>query len=126
MEPEVPPVGIVAVAALCVWRATHLLVAEDGPWRAIARLRRVAARVLPAGLFACFYCASLWVSVPIAVALAAGWRAQVLLALAASGGAILLERISTRPAVAEVPVPYHEQEVGDAEVLRAEDRVIVE
>lgn len=30
------------LGSLCVWRITHLLVAEDGPWGAVVRLRALA------------------------------------------------------------------------------------
>jgi len=30
------------LSVLCVWRITHLLYAEDGPWDLFVRLRRFA------------------------------------------------------------------------------------
>lgn len=125
MQADAPRLEVVIVAALCVWRLTHLVVAEDGPWDVIARLRRTAARVLPAGLFACFYCATLWTAVGLAVILADGWRARLLLALAASAGAIVLERVSTGPRASEVAVSYFEPEVEDG-VLRTENRSVAD
>jgi hypothetical protein len=120
---SVPRPEVVLVTALCVWRLTHLVTAEDGPWRVITRLRQVASRALPAGLLDCFYCASLWVSIPLAVAFATGWREQLVLALTGSAGAILLDRVSTRT-TAEVAVPYFEREVEDVGVLRTETRSV--
>jgi hypothetical protein len=117
---SLPRLEVVVVAALCVWRLSHLVVAEDGPRRVIARLRTTLARVLPAGLLDCFYCTSLWVAVPCALAFATGWRAQLVLALASSAGAILLDRASTRPAATEVAVPYFEREVDHVGMLRTE------
>lgn len=122
MNPDVPELTAVVVAALCVWRVTHLIVAEDGPWRAIARLQRVVARVAPAGLLDCFYCTSLWVSAAFAIGLAAGWCARLALWLAASAGAIALERLSARPAVTGVAVPYFEPELDHVEMLRTQAR----
>lgn len=113
----------VLVIALCVWRVTHLMTAEDGPWRVIAALRRLAARALPAGLLDCFYCTSLWVAAPFAIAFTTGWREQLVLALAGSAGAILLERVSTRTAT-EVAVPYFEREVEHVGMLRTETRSV--
>jgi hypothetical protein len=91
------------LGVLAGWRVTHLLHAEDGPGRVLARWRRN----LPAGFWSelmdCFYCLSLWISLPIALVLAGGWRARVLAWLAVSGGAILLQR-ATEP----VAVPFVE------------------
>lgn len=100
-----------ALAALACWRLTHLLWAEDGPWRGIARWRerlpRDAATGLP-WLVGCFYCLSLWVAVPVT---ALAWLAlpvppagtaqavatAVLGWLGLSGAAISLERLLDRP-----------------------------
>jgi hypothetical protein len=81
---------------LGVWRVTHLLAAENGPWDAIARVRLKLGDHVLGRLFDCFYCLSLWVSAPFAWALGAGVRETVLLWLAMSGGAILLERVAGR------------------------------
>ena len=122
MTADLPRPELVLVTALCVWRLTHLVVAEDGPWRAVARFRRLAAHVLPTGLLDCFYCTSLWLAIPFAIGCADGWRGQLMLALAASAGAILLDRISTRPPAGEVAVPYFEAEVEDVGMLRTKNR----
>ncbi len=83
------------IATLSVWRVTHLLHAEDGPWDALLRLRRLAGH-RAAGLFGCFYCLSLWVSVPFSALLATSWTEGVFLWLGLSGGAILAHR-ATEP-----------------------------
>jgi hypothetical protein len=90
------------VATLAVWRATHLLHAEDGPWGIFAQLRRLAGEGFWGELLDCFYCLSLWMSIPAAALIAGDWREGPLLWLALSGGAILLQR-----ATAPAPV-YHE------------------
>jgi hypothetical protein len=96
------------VAALAVWRVTHLLVAEDGPFEAIARLRAALARFT--GLFDCFYCLSLWVAVPPAVLLAGSILEGVGLWLALSAGAILLERATG--GLREAPAAWREDNEG--------------
>lgn len=78
---------------LATWRVTHLIVAEDGPWDVVARLRRLAGASVFGQLMDCFYCASLWVAIPIAVWIAEPWPARVVMWLALSGGAALLERV---------------------------------
>jgi hypothetical protein len=81
------------LATLAVWRVTHLVAREDGPWDLVLRLRRGLGAGMLARLVACFYCLSLWVALPFAwflkgetVETFVGW-------LALSGGASLLERL---------------------------------
>lgn len=82
------------VALLAVWRVTHLFQAEDGPWDLSARLRRVSGNGAFGKLLDCFYCLSLWVAIPPAVLLAEDNIAQgVLLWLALSGGAVIVQRM---------------------------------
>ena len=44
-----------SLGTLCVWRITHLLDAEDGPWDVVVRLRRRAAEGFWGQLLDCFY-----------------------------------------------------------------------
>ncbi len=81
-----------AAGILATWRVTHLIVAEDGPWDIVVRLRRLAGAGMLGRLMDCFYCASLWVAIPIAIWIGEGWPARVVIWLALSGGASLLER----------------------------------
>ena len=80
------------LALLGVWRVTHLLHAELGPWRLLDRFRQWTECVLRTTLFRCFYCLSLWVALPVGLFLGTDWPEKLLLILAASGGAILGER----------------------------------
>lgn len=84
-----------ALGILCVWRVTHLFNAEDGPWDLMVRLRRRAGHGFSARLLDCFYCLSLWIAVPFAFLLGNGWLERLLLWLALSAAAILLERVTT-------------------------------
>lgn len=86
------------VGMLAAWRVTHLLNAEDGPWDLSVRLRRAAGAGFLGKLLDCFYCLSLWVAAPVAALLSSSWRDGVLLWLALSGGAVLLQRLSSRDA----------------------------
>ncbi len=88
------------LAALAVWRLTHLLAAEDGPGEVIARLRQRLGDGVLGRLMDCFYCLSLWVAAPFAVALAPRPEPGLLTWLALSGAACLLERLgASAPAV---------------------------
>lgn len=80
------------VGVLAVWRVTHLLHVEDGPWGVFSGLRAAAGVGFWGGLLGCFYCLSLWTAVPVAGWLARGPGEGVVVWLALSGGAILLER----------------------------------
>lgn len=91
------------IAVLAAWRVTHLLWGEDGPWSVFARLRRAVGPGFWGGLLDCFYCLSLWTAFPIACWLGRDWSARVLLWLALSGGAILLQRLTTGTAPPPTP-----------------------
>lgn len=102
------------LGTLCVWRITHLLNAEDGPWDLLARLRRAVGEGFWGGLLDCFYCLSLWVALPFAALLGEGWRERLLLWPALSGTAILLERL-TRRGSDPAPVYFSEDLPADEE-----------
>ncbi len=94
------------VAALAVWRVTHLLVWEAGPGAIIERLRSSSDTGFWRSLWTCFYCMSLWVALPAGLSFAAGWVERLLIWLALSGAACLLERMG-QPDGAE-PATYFE------------------
>ena len=84
------------IGILIVWRLTHLLQAEDGPWDLVVRLRKFAGDGFWGALMDCFYCLSVWVAVPVALIIGGTAIERLLLWPALSGAAILLERISQR------------------------------
>lgn len=104
---------------LAVWRITHLLNAEDGPWNALVWLRRAVGEGFLGSLLDCFYCLSLWIAIPFAAVLGAGVPEKLLLWPALSGAAILLERL-TAP---KEPTsgPYWKEEELDV-MLRKEEK----
>ena len=85
------------LGTLAVWRMTHLLHLEHGPWGLIARFRAVAERLGLGDLVHCFFCLSLWVALPVAWWLAGSWPARAIAWLALSGGAILIEVRGLQP-----------------------------
>jgi hypothetical protein len=93
---------------LGVWRITHLLAAEDGPWDLSVRLRRAAGSGFWGKLLDCFECLSLWVAAPFAAVLGTSWLERGLFWLGFSAAAILLEKSSTRQRPG--PVQYFEDE----------------
>jgi hypothetical protein len=96
------------IAVLGVWRVTHLLAAEDGPWDMFAWLRKTVRRGISIKLFDCFYCLSLWVSAPFAFVLGATWLGRTLLWPALSGGAIIIEIVAAKM-MQPPPAPYFEE-----------------
>ena len=108
---------------LGVWRITHLLYAEDGPWDVVIRLRRAAGTGFWGKLLDCFYCTSLWVAAPFAAFLGRGAKEVFLLWLALSAGACLLQRL-TETAPADGPALFIEDEIEEkteAPLRKAED-----
>ena len=104
------------LGALAVWRLTHLLNAEDGPWETVVRLRVWLGPGFWGSLLDCFYCLSLWIALPFALATGQSWWERLVLWPALSAGAILLERL-TKPAtpvamVEELPVAAKEDGDG--------------
>jgi hypothetical protein len=109
------------LAILAVWRITHLLQAEDGPWKLVARLRRSVGDGFVGQLLDCFYCLSLWIAAPFAWWVGESWKERLFLWPALSGGAVLLERVTHRRLDATPPAMYfedEEEERGPHDVLR--------
>ena len=104
------------LGTLAVWRITHLLQAEDGPWDVVVHLRRRAGTGFWGQLLDCFYCLSVWIAAPFAVYLGETLDQRIMLWLALSAGAILLERATDRKH-GEAPALYIE-ESEDEYVLR--------
>jgi hypothetical protein len=96
-----------ALATLCVWRITHLLQAEDGPWDLVVRLRRAVGEGFLGKLLDCFYCLSLWISAPFAYGFGESWQERLLLWPSFSALAIFLERL-TAPRTVPPPAFYIE------------------
>jgi hypothetical protein len=108
------------LSILCVWRVTHLLHAEDGPWDLLFRLRRAAGSGFAGKLLDCFYCLSLWVAAPLALLVAKTRMERLLWWPALSAGAILLERWTLSRA-GEVPALYFEDEEKPDALLRTDE-----
>jgi hypothetical protein len=99
------------IGILGVWRVTHLLHAEAGPWQLSSRLRRFLGTSVAGEAMGCFNCLSLWIAVPFAWLVGAGWQDRVLTWPALSAGAIVLDHIVFRlqPPVAAV----YEEDPGE-------------
>jgi hypothetical protein len=103
------------LAALAVWRVTHLVAREDGPFDLLRRLRRAFAERIFGRLFGCFYCLSVWVALPFAFFVSLSAPEWVVTWFALSGAAILLERATREPFEIEI-------EESQSELLRSRAR----
>ena len=99
-----------ALGVLSVWRITHLLQAEDGPWEILVLLRGAVGNGVVGAMLDCFACLSLWVALPFAVCLGYGWGHGVLLWLSFSGAAMLLERMGKRESDRQPPYFIEDKE----------------
>ena len=99
------------LAVLAVWRVTHLLSREDGPWNLFARLRRTLRSAMLGRVAGCFYCLSIWVALPFAFFLRGDAGETLVGWLALSGAAIVLERLAREP----LELKIEETEAGEAE-----------
>ena len=82
------------LAALAVWRLTHLLSKEDGPWDSMVRLRRALDDGFFGAMLSCFYCLSIWIALPFSFFLNGTIVERIIVWLALSGAAILMERMT--------------------------------
>jgi hypothetical protein len=108
------------LGVLAVWRITHLLHAEDGPWDLVVRLRLRAGEGFWGQLLDCFYCLSVWIAAPPALLLGDRPGERILMWPALSAGAILLERV-TDPGHGEPPAPFVEDEEDEYAMLWQEE-----
>jgi hypothetical protein len=111
------------LAVLVTWRVTHLLASEDGPADVIVKFRALLGQSLAGKLMDCFNCLSLWIAAPAALFVARQLVDWLLVWLAVSGAACLLERVGEPVMIESVSQPSE----GDAyHVLRSETSGVAE
>ena len=86
------------LAALAVWRVTHLLAFEDGPGDLIVKLRALLGDSFAGKLMDCFLCLSLWIAAPAALLVTRAALEWMLVWLALSAAACLLDRLGPQSA----------------------------
>jgi len=102
---------VFALGVFAVWRITYALTNEAGPARVLLKLRRAASRW--GTVLECFYCASVWVALPAALAIGTTNVERALLWPALSGAACLAHRFTERN-----QTPMYWEEPEDDHVLR--------
>ena len=109
------PILTFVIAALAVWRVSHLSAQEEGPFRLFGRWRALVGGHAVGELFTCFQCLSLWIGAGLALLAGSTWKEITLLTLALSGAACLLNRMGSEPLVLQ-PLPLAKSEpLGDPE-----------
>jgi Protein of unknown function (DUF1360) len=84
------------ILVIIVWRLTHLISMEDGPFDIIIKLRKRAGNSFFGKLMDCFYCLSIWIGIAAGLYVTHQWEQVLLLCLYYSGAAILLEKITNK------------------------------
>jgi hypothetical protein len=107
------------LAVLATWRVTHLLANEDGPADLIVRFRAHLDSAILGKLMDCFHCLSFWVAAPMALFVSQSPLDLVLIWLALSGAACLLERIGQEPVLIQ-PISQVKNGGVDYGMLRSE------
>jgi hypothetical protein len=79
------------LATLATWRVAYFVSREDGPWQLGARLRSIGGRGA-----SCLYCVSVWVAAPLSLLVAGVTGRTLLVWVAISGAACLLDRATER------------------------------
>jgi hypothetical protein len=84
------------VLVIVVWRLTHLISAEDGPFDLILKLRQKAGDSFFGKLMDCFYCLSIWIGAAAALYESRKPQEIIILALYYSGTSLLLEKLTNK------------------------------
>lgn len=105
------------VGTCAVWRVTHAVTEEHGPGHVLDRVRGALGDGAWRTLLGCFYCASVWIALPVAALIGtltgSGLEEKALLWLGLSGAACIVQRVTTR---AQPAMYWEDQEESD--VLR--------
>jgi len=89
-------IGIIEflLCTLAVWRLSYLLSQEDGPFDVVIKFRKLLGHSFFGSLLDCFYCLSLWISLPLAVLISNQWLEGIIVWLALSGAACILFKLT--------------------------------
>jgi Protein of unknown function (DUF1360) len=84
------------ISCLAVWRVSHLLSEENGPFDLLYKLRKDVGVGFFGSLLNCFYCCSIWVAMPFAIYCGKDWVEKFVLWFALSGAACLAQKATTK------------------------------
>ena len=98
------------IISLAIWRLTHLLSKEDGPFDIIFLFRKISGTGFFGKLLDCFYCVSIWIALPFAIWQGnSGWQ-KLLYWMAFSGAACLLEQATTGRKNNDDDIPHYKED----------------
>ena len=80
------------VLVIVVWRLTHLLTSEDGPFEVIIKIRKLLGATILGDLMDCFYCASVWIGMVAGIYAGATIHEIVILTLYYSGASMIINK----------------------------------
>lgn len=84
------------VFVIIVWRITHLISAEDGPFELIIKIRKSLGNSFWGKLMDCFYCLSIWIGLIAALCVFNNWQEIIIFTLYYSGASILIEKSTNK------------------------------
>jgi hypothetical protein len=84
------------VIVIVVWRITHLISSEDGPFDLIIKLRKLLGNSFIGKLMDCFYCLSIWIGFFASFYAENNFEGVIILTIYYSGVAILLEKFTNK------------------------------
>jgi len=87
---------IYLILVIVVWRITHLICMEDGPFELVIKLRKKLGNSFLGKLMDCFYCLSIWIGLSVAVFVGSDIIEIVILTIYYSGASVLLEKITNK------------------------------
>lgn len=82
------------ISAFAIWRITHLLSKEDGPFDLVFKLRKQLGQGFFGNLLDCFYCLSMWIAIPFGIWVGVTVIEKIICCIALSGLACIIEIIA--------------------------------
>lgn len=84
------------IASLAVWRITHLISKEDGPFNVIFKIRKQIGQGFLGHLLDCFYCLSIWIAIPFGIWVGENTIEKIICCIAVSGTACIIEKLTDK------------------------------
>ncbi len=88
---------LLALSTLAVWRLTTMLCRDAGPFNIMTAIRRLAYHLRLKTLVECFDCAAVWISIVFVLLVYRPQWTSIILILAVSGAASIIERLVSGP-----------------------------
>ena len=79
-----------------VWRITHLISKEDGPFNVIFKIRKQIGQAFLGHLLDCFYCLSIWIAIPFGIWVGNNVAEKIICCVALSGAACIIEKLTDK------------------------------